>query len=131
MIYQTKCVCDRFQYGGCAGNANNFFTEGECVRTCAEGTASSNSGDSRDQEDVSSGEMGVSRAQEVGVSRSQREGRRRPPAMRDACLLPEDIGMKKHLLLYRNCFRDFLNIFKFINPTVELEGWQVPINCKI
>ena len=96
MIYQTKCVCDRFQYGGCAGNANNFFTEGECLRTCAEGgTGSSSSGGSRDQEDGYSAEMGVSRAQEVGISRSQREGRRRP-AMRDACLLPEDPGIKNN-----------------------------------
>ncbi len=101
--------CDRFQYGGCAGNANNFFTEGECLRTCAEGKDSSSSGGSRDQEDVSSAEMGVSRAQEVGISRSQREGRRRP-AMRDACLLPEDPGMKKITLLLQ-LFKRFFEYF--------------------
>jgi hypothetical protein len=129
MIYQTKCVCDRFQYGGCAGNANNFFTEGECLRTCAaKGTGSSSSEGSRDQEEISSAEMGVSRAQEVGVSRTQREGRRRP-AMRDACLLPEDLGMKKQLLLYSNSLRDFLNIFQFFNPSAAVKLKLNKISC--
>ena len=27
----------RFDYGGCAGNSNNFFTEGECLRKCVSG----------------------------------------------------------------------------------------------
>ena len=69
-LYQTQSC--RFQYGGCAGNSNNFFTEGECLRTCGE-------------------ELGQG-AESVVVSRAQREGRRRPPTIRDVCLLPEDSG---------------------------------------
>lgn len=72
-FYHEEGTCKRFQYGGCAGNANNFFTEAECQRTCGGG------------DDKEEG------AESVGVSRPQREGRRRPP-MRDVCLLPEEAG---------------------------------------
>ena len=27
-------VCFRFEYGGCAGNSNNFFSKSECIRIC-------------------------------------------------------------------------------------------------
>ncbi|XP_072096210.1 protein AMBP [Mobula birostris] len=31
---QTSMACELFQYGGCAGNKNNFQTERECLQTC-------------------------------------------------------------------------------------------------
>lgn len=27
--------CDRFTYGGCGGNKNNFEEEGECMKSCS------------------------------------------------------------------------------------------------
>ncbi|CAI9603924.1 unnamed protein product [Staurois parvus] len=27
-------ACEKFKYGGCLGNPNNFFTERECLQTC-------------------------------------------------------------------------------------------------
>ena len=30
----ARAVCDRFSYGGCAGNTNNFLTEQECREAC-------------------------------------------------------------------------------------------------
>ena len=31
---QRSSQCEQFEYGGCAGNANNFATLSACQRTC-------------------------------------------------------------------------------------------------
>lgn len=30
----SSMACEKFKYGGCLGNPNNFFTERECLQTC-------------------------------------------------------------------------------------------------
>jgi len=35
-FYHDGGQCQRFQYGGCSGNGNNFFTASECERHCGE-----------------------------------------------------------------------------------------------
>lgn len=80
-FYHEDGTCKRFQYGGCAGNANNFFTEGECWRSCGVGPAAAGEAEGAEPTPPA----------QVGVSGLQREGRRRPP-VRDVCLLPEDPG---------------------------------------
>ena len=30
----ARAACDRFSYGGCAGNTNNFLTEQQCSAAC-------------------------------------------------------------------------------------------------
>jgi len=31
-------MCDKFMFGGCGGNANNFISAEECMRQCSDGT---------------------------------------------------------------------------------------------
>ncbi len=32
--FQVDNACKRFRYSGCGGNANNFLSADDCVRTC-------------------------------------------------------------------------------------------------
>ncbi|OWK02927.1 hypothetical protein Celaphus_00008014, partial [Cervus elaphus hippelaphus] len=35
-FYNAKTgLCERFRYGGCGGNRNNFLTKEECMKTCS------------------------------------------------------------------------------------------------
>jgi len=70
--YFADGQCQRFEYGGCAGNKNNFFTEGECTRRCTG--------------------PGARLADTEGAPRGARDERTGGPAI---CLLPEDIGVCK------------------------------------
>lgn len=33
--YYKDGTCQRFTYGGCGGNENNYLTEDDCMKTCS------------------------------------------------------------------------------------------------
>ncbi|XP_063168390.1 kunitz-type protease inhibitor 2 [Candoia aspera] len=78
----TSQMCQEFIFGGCKGNANNFFSEKECFQTCATGGGA-------EATVVPSGpatEVAASRAghhQELGDNR---------PGFREFCAAPRVVG---------------------------------------
>lgn len=73
-----------FQYGGCAGNSNNFLHRGECLRKCTP-EPNQQSGDGRADE-------------RVGTLPRREEGSKEHSAI-DVCSLPEHRGSCFHLSL--------------------------------
>jgi len=68
-FYYDGAECQRFQYGGCSGNDNNFFSLSECERHCGKGNT----------------DKLMSRREniETGVRKRHRK---------DSCSLPQDPG---------------------------------------
>jgi len=67
--YHEGGQCNSFQYGGCSGNGNNFFSMSECERYCGE--------------DVHQEQVLRRENQDEGVRKRHRV---------DSCSLPEDLG---------------------------------------
>lgn len=67
-FYYEDGHCKSFDYGGCGGNSNNFFTRGECLRKCA-------GAENRESADGGSARMGQRSTNSINV-----------------CILPEEKG---------------------------------------
>lgn len=78
--YYENGECKRFEYGGCAGNANNFFTEIDCQRKCFQDQVSERS---RSSESSSIDPLFGNQDIRVDISRRGAE---------NLCSLPEDQG---------------------------------------
>lgn len=66
-FYYDQGECKRFEYGGCAGNLNNFFSSNECRRKCLS-------------------------VEDVRVRGAATGTRHRPPPVVDTCNLEVDLG---------------------------------------
>ena len=97
--YCIVIVYFRFEYGGCAGNTNNFFTKAECERRCAVNDEASR----RLFQDGQTGEAGPGAVitTERGMTRPRGArtegswvagGAGAATAGKDICLLPEETG---------------------------------------
>lgn len=79
--YYENGECKRFEYGGCAGNGNNFFTKVECQRKCIQESVSEQA---RSSEEYFNTEAVINN-QDIRVDISRR-------GTENICSLPEASG---------------------------------------